>query len=318
MPAKSVFISSTSSDLVEHRAAVNEALRRGGYHAVDMEYFGARSGDPTTACLDEVEEADIFVGIYARRYGFVPDGSDVSITEMEFDYARHLDKQCYCFILDENHDWPAELTEDGVGAAKLDALKARIENELVRATFTTPDNLALQVVTSLTRHEKSEQKLLVEAAATMIPGASSYGEAVQMIGDALASREVTFEFDDEHDVFVVPYGSTFLEVEIDVDDNLGPLVVFRAELADEVDIEEMEAETGGELLTLAWQLPIGGIAFDQATETMWYRYSLPVAALTDEIIFSCVSHVAVTADNLDDHVREALPDFEPPARRWFG
>ena len=36
-----------------------------------MEDDGARSDDATTACLDEIDESDLFVGVYAHRYGYV-------------------------------------------------------------------------------------------------------------------------------------------------------------------------------------------------------------------------------------------------------
>ena len=76
-----VFISSTYKDLVNHRALVSEAVERLGEQGVRMEVFGARTGEPTKACVKEVEECDLFVGIYAYRYGYVPKGSEFSINK---------------------------------------------------------------------------------------------------------------------------------------------------------------------------------------------------------------------------------------------
>lgn len=314
MPAESVFMSSTSTDLKQHRAAVNEALRKSGYHAVDMADFGARSEGATSACLDEVADSDIFVGIYAWRYGFVPPGSSVSITEQEFDEARRLNKQCFCFMVDETMDWPDEFVESGPGAERLATFKARVEAELVRATFTTPDNLALQVVTSLTRRERGQQKLLVEAASAMIPGATSHDEALDMIGTTLEEQQVTFEF--EEGAFYIPYGSTFLVVDVRQDERLGLIVVFRALLADELTPERLPADIARSLLALSSTMPIGAVALDQSNGTLWYQYTLPAALLTKDTVFSCVSHVAVTADSLDDEIRESLPALEPPKQGW--
>jgi hypothetical protein len=53
-----------------------------------MEAFGARPIESTEPCLDEIEESDLFVGIYAHRYGYVPAGSAVSMTEQEFLHAK--------------------------------------------------------------------------------------------------------------------------------------------------------------------------------------------------------------------------------------
>jgi uncharacterized protein DUF4062 len=38
-----------------------------------MEDYGARPNDATCACLDEIDQSDLFVGVYAHRYGYVPD-----------------------------------------------------------------------------------------------------------------------------------------------------------------------------------------------------------------------------------------------------
>ena len=75
------FISSTFQDLERHRAAVADVIERLGVQLSRMEKFGARPEEPSLACLDEVEGSDLFVGIYAHRYGFIPADSKVSITE---------------------------------------------------------------------------------------------------------------------------------------------------------------------------------------------------------------------------------------------
>lgn len=147
---QSVFLSSTKRDLVEHRAAVFRALLRAGFHPIDMDYFGARNEEPLEASLQEVNDADRFVGIYAWRYGFRPDGR-ASITEQELDEAERAGKPCYCFLVDEGCSWPDEHRESGEGARLLRELKARIGVRRVVDTFTTPDDLAGKVVTSLLR-----------------------------------------------------------------------------------------------------------------------------------------------------------------------
>ena len=148
----SVFISSTSQDLCNHRSAVAEALRRAGFQAIDMADFGARPEGATTASLEEVAQADLFVGIYAWRYGFIPEGAEISITEQEFVEAERLKKPRFCFIVDEQYgDWPEEDVEKGIGARLLREFKARLDAKLVRDVFTTPGDLATKVLASLQR-----------------------------------------------------------------------------------------------------------------------------------------------------------------------
>src|SRR5512136_2034855 len=149
-----VFISSTSRDLLDHRAAVSRALLNAGLHPIDMANFMARPEGATSACLKELADSDLFVGIYAWRYGFVPPGATVSITEQEFDEAQRLGKPCFCFMVDGGFDWPVEFREQGDGERRLREFKARIDATLVRTTFTTPEDMAVKVLASLERWER--------------------------------------------------------------------------------------------------------------------------------------------------------------------
>jgi hypothetical protein len=153
-----VFISSTSRDLLDHRAAVARALLNAGYHPIDMANFMARPEGATSACLKEVAEADLFVGIYAWRYGYIPAGSAVSITEQEFIEAERLGKPCFCFMVDESYPWPETSKEPGEAAQLLRDFKSRLDARLVRTTFTTPEDLAVKVLASLQRYEREQLK----------------------------------------------------------------------------------------------------------------------------------------------------------------
>jgi CheY-like chemotaxis protein len=147
-----VFISSTYKDLVDYRTKVAEAVERLGQQGVRMEVFGARPNEATEASLDEVEVSEVFVGIYAHRYGYVPLGSQSSITRMEFDHARKLGKPILCFVVDEDHPWPPKHVELEPGHTMLVEFKGDINSSLVRDTFTTPDDLAFKVAASLGRY----------------------------------------------------------------------------------------------------------------------------------------------------------------------
>ena len=41
-----------------------------------------------TSCLAEVAECDLYIGIVGRRYGFIPPGEAVSITQLDYEEAR--------------------------------------------------------------------------------------------------------------------------------------------------------------------------------------------------------------------------------------
>jgi len=142
-----VFLSSTYVDLVEHRKAAHDALDQLGLHVIGMESFGARPEDSTTACLKEVEESDLFVGIYAHRYGYIPKDSDVSITEQEYNHAQKLGKPIFGFIVNEDHAWsPKHIEHDKKD--KLNAFLSKVKKQPIEF-FTTPDNLASSIASSV-------------------------------------------------------------------------------------------------------------------------------------------------------------------------
>jgi Domain of unknown function (DUF4062) len=147
-----VFISSTYQDLIDHRSKTAEAVERLGLQGVRMEVFGARPERATEVCRDEIDESDIFVGIYAHRYGYVPPGGDLSITEQEYHYAVDHKRPVFCFVVDEDHPWPPAFIDGEPAQAKLKALKEKISASLVRDTFTTPEDLAFKVAASVGRY----------------------------------------------------------------------------------------------------------------------------------------------------------------------
>lgn len=156
-----VFLSSTYIDLIEHRKAAHDALEQLGLHVIWMEAFGARPEESTKACLDEVAESDLFVGIYAHRYGYIPDGKDVSITEQEFDHAQESEKPIFGFIVDDDYIWHQKHWEHDK-KAKLDAFLSKVKKQPVEF-FTTSDNLAQNIASSvghyLSEHPNSQASI---------------------------------------------------------------------------------------------------------------------------------------------------------------
>lgn len=141
----SVFLSSTQKDLKPFRETVSRALKRDGHEVVEMERFGARSEVPLEVCLQEVVNAEVFVGIYARRYGFVPrDSGGASITELEYREARRAGRPCYCYCVPEDADWPQELCEPEAAAA-LKRFKDQVQADVGVDWFRTPEELADKV-----------------------------------------------------------------------------------------------------------------------------------------------------------------------------
>src|SRR5437870_1362849 len=85
-----VMISSTLRDLPTHRKETMDACLRQGMFPKMMEHLPASDAEAISASLKLVKEADVYVGVFAHRYGYVPKENNlkqISITEMEYYYA---------------------------------------------------------------------------------------------------------------------------------------------------------------------------------------------------------------------------------------
>jgi hypothetical protein len=138
------FISSTSKDLGDYRQAAFEVCTRLSIVPIGMEQFESMGAGATAGSRHKLDEADVYVGIIAHRYGFIEDGFERSVTELEFDHAgaRGLDR--LCFVAEEKAGLP-HYPEDG---DKLAAFKARVD-KLVRNTFSTPWEFKYKLYDSL-------------------------------------------------------------------------------------------------------------------------------------------------------------------------
>jgi hypothetical protein len=150
MTRRKVMISSTALDLPEHRNEIRLGCARAGFEPCVMEHLPALDADAIKASLHLVDEADVYVGVFAYRYGYVPDGYDISITEMEYNRAVELKKPRLIFFAHKDHPIKIEEVETGPSEAKLKSLKGRLGKERVVTFFVSPKDLRAQVVEALT------------------------------------------------------------------------------------------------------------------------------------------------------------------------
>ena len=145
-----VYVSSTYNDLTPYRNAVIQVLRKGGSDVVAMEdYVATGQYPPLDKCLADVAKCDGYVGIFAWKYGYIPDVNNPeqkSITELEYRQAQDLCKPCFIFLLDEAVPWcrkhTDEVTEDGEGDQRIRALRQELGKAKIVSFFKTPDQLA--------------------------------------------------------------------------------------------------------------------------------------------------------------------------------
>jgi energy-coupling factor transporter ATP-binding protein EcfA2 len=144
-----VYVSSTYEDLKECRANVRLALQRLHQDDVAMETYVAEPQRPVDKCLKDVAECDLYVGVFAWRYGYVPPGHHQSITELEYRTAVDRGKDRLIFLLDADAPWPRSLVERGSGADRIEELRAELSQEHICSFFSTAQELATLVATAV-------------------------------------------------------------------------------------------------------------------------------------------------------------------------
>ena len=150
-------ISSTARDLPEHREKVMRAcLRLKSLHPDIMELLSATDANAVEVSLRMVEEADIYLGVFGFRYGYVPPGSDISVTEMEYNRAVERGIPRLIFMMHEDHRLKATDVETGEGAEKLKKLKEKIQTDRVVGFFKSPDELLALVIQTLSEQRKPD------------------------------------------------------------------------------------------------------------------------------------------------------------------
>ena len=157
---KIAMISSTSLDLPEHRKLVMDACLRHDILPKAMEHLPPRDADAIQVSMEMVDQADLYIGIFAWRYGHIPEGQDISITEMEFNRAVEREIPILVFLIHDEHSITRKMVEASEEAQKkLEALKARACKGRSRAEFKSPDNLHALVLHALADwKERNEAK----------------------------------------------------------------------------------------------------------------------------------------------------------------
>jgi tetratricopeptide (TPR) repeat protein len=145
---RSVFISSTSKDLEDYRQAAIDVCIRLKLFPIAMEHFPAMGVGATAGSKRKLDEADLYIGIFAHRYGYIEAGYDKSVTEIEFDYAGERGLDRLCFLVDPKYPWPMDAV-DHENYSRLEAFKKRI-NTLIRAQFTDVNDFRARLMHALT------------------------------------------------------------------------------------------------------------------------------------------------------------------------
>ncbi|MBV6439405.1 MAG: DUF4062 domain-containing protein [Haliscomenobacteraceae bacterium CHB4] len=157
---KKAMISSTVRDLPEHRKHVMDACLRQSMLPKMMEHLPANDLEAISASLKMVDEADIYIGVFAFCYGYVPkDGNpdQISVTEMEYRRAKERGIPRLIFIMDKGHPISFDDVEMGESAEKLKIFKEKVGTENIVNFFKSPEELRSLVINSLSQLPKDDK-----------------------------------------------------------------------------------------------------------------------------------------------------------------
>lgn len=160
-PAFRVFVSSTYTDMIPYREAIQSAINKADCIPYGMERFGAEAIPPLDVCYRELETAQIYICALGMRYGSIDAKTGKSYTQLEFEKARELGKPTLVFLIDESNV-AFKLNEIDLGepGEKLAEFKKTIKEskEVTCAFFDSPMSLQDVVYRSIESEIKRQGK----------------------------------------------------------------------------------------------------------------------------------------------------------------
>src|SRR5437868_932992 len=148
------YLSSTYEDLKDCRQRVTDALRKMGHTVVGMENYTASGAAPSDKCLKDVAGCEYYIGIFAWRYGYIPNDGNLkkrSITELEYRKAIEAGIEPFIFILHHEAAWPMNLVDNN--KKQIEMLRRYLSDKHLISTFRDCAELTEAVLTAVGRVE---------------------------------------------------------------------------------------------------------------------------------------------------------------------
>lgn len=160
-----VMVSSTFTDLKDHRAAIIKAIESQQLKFVGMDDDPAKPGtDVITSSLEMVNRSSAYVLIIGHRYGQIAESADrnparLSLTELEFDEAMRLGRPVILFIMGEEHELKQrDVDKDSESIRKLAAFR----DKAIRMGAGSSAPLVYKVFNSLREFEVEANRSIAE------------------------------------------------------------------------------------------------------------------------------------------------------------
>lgn len=144
---KCLFLSSVQKELLHERRAIKEfvegdALLRRYFNVFLFEELPASDRRADDVYLDEVEQCDVYVGLFGNQYG-AEDAEGISPTEREFELATRKGKPRLIFV---------KGTDDKARHPKMAKLVRKAGTQLIRRRFVDVPDLTSAVYAALVEH----------------------------------------------------------------------------------------------------------------------------------------------------------------------
>jgi hypothetical protein len=130
---------------------VARKLQENGFIPVAMEDFEADDLPPIDSDKRRVELCDIYVGIFAWRYGNPAPVGNASFTEAEYRNAHNLGLPCLIFLTENGIAWPEDQKDDDQKPIK--RLRDELSRDHLMNTFREPGQLAVKCLAAVKAHE---------------------------------------------------------------------------------------------------------------------------------------------------------------------
>lgn len=176
-----------------------------------MELFPAGNDAKWRLIQRVIDECDYYVLVVGGKYGSIDPTTELSYTEMEFDYADSIGKPVMAFL----HGEPGQLKGDQIELdeerrTKLDAFRAKVESSRVVKYWTKPEELPGHVALALMEtREQSPAEGWIRASNAMTPEARTevaelraiVAELTQQAGARGAIKAVADDLADGEDIY---------------------------------------------------------------------------------------------------------------------
>jgi len=147
-----VFVSSTYEDLKEERKKVQEVLLMGECIPIGMEAFVADNDEQFNIIKKKIDLCDYYILIIGNRYGSINPDTQLSYTEMEYNYAIDKSLPVLVFASENTNN---EYEESDEKQEKLRAFREKALKSRMASMWKDINDLSLKVVSAISNAKES-------------------------------------------------------------------------------------------------------------------------------------------------------------------